>query len=312
MSNDADTRLRELREYLTKCKIPLSSDDWDKFRKELETHGLQYFYPSWFARKKKWFQWLCKTGLDEKNIKKSLLLAMYQIGELKPKVEADELFWKEGGQAGLNKRVNEFWIQHQKQEAKKKRDRKPAAPSVTKNWLERMPEYNEGEPCGYVEATRQRRAVIEEFLHSIKAKPTAKLVKKQRGKRKHLYGFKTNCRVLDQWLGKWCDQEPMEKYAAVHGEAQILAAVVAGKSKSAATEKKLARLRQILKTHARSVAKNGEDSDFIFLRSRAACISEIKSRSESLPKPRDERPFNERFSDYVTKVLAGESAEYPS
>jgi hypothetical protein len=167
------------------------------------------------------------------------------------------------------------------------------------------------EPCGYVQATGQTRKVIGNFIRSIKAKPTSKLVKKERGKPKDLYGLKTNGRVLDQWLTEWCDQEPEKKYEVVLREALILAAAAA-ESKFPVNEKRLARVRSILKTNVKHAAKQIDaDSDFNFLRCRADCISEIRRLSESLQKPRDERPFKEHFSDYVIKVLVGEPAEHP-
>ena len=311
MSTDPDARLRE---HLENCKIPLSRDDWAGFFKGLDAQNQTYrnLYDDWIKPRR---AQISKTTLDDGRVKDSFILALHQIRSLRSMVGYLELRLKEeceaGGNAGLNKKVNEWWPQHQKQEAKKKRDLKPAAPGVTKNWLEPMAIFNDGEPCGYVQATGQTRKVIGDFIRSIKAKPTSKLVKKERGKPKDLYGFKTNCRVLDQWLTGWCDQEPEKKYAVVLREALILAAAVAD-SKIPVKEKRLARVRSILKTNVKHAAKQIDaDSDFNFLCCRAACISEIKSLNESLPKPRDERPFKLRFSDYVIKVLAGEPAEYP-
>jgi hypothetical protein len=308
MSEDPESRLRD---YLENCRIPLSRDDWAGFFKELDVLKVRRDYVDWIERKQKWFEWLAKKGLFEERVKHSLILALHQITELRGKVRAHELFWKEGGQDGLDKTVNEWWELHQQQEAKKKRDLKPTVPGVTKNWLEPMPIFNEGEPCGYVQATGQRRKRLESFLRSIRAKPTTALAKNQRGKPKHIFGFETNCRVLDQWLGNWCDQRPGQKYEVILKEALILANAVAN-SKSPVNEEWLAKLKEILRTNVKHAAKQIDaDSDFIFLCCRATCISEIKRLNESLPKPRDERPFKERFSDYVVKCLAGEPSEYP-
>ena len=95
-----------------------------------------------------------------------------------------------GGNAGLNKKVNEWWPQHQKQEAKKKRDLKPAAPGVTKIWLEPMPIFNDGEPCGYVQATGQTRKVIRIFHSQHQGEANNQRWSKISGaNRTYLYGF---------------------------------------------------------------------------------------------------------------------------
>ena len=290
MSNDPDSRLRE---HLEKCKVPLSKDDWIGFRKDLEAQRLATCFALWFERQRKWFEWVSKKKLDNETVKDSLILALRQLTELRSTVRVLEHLLKDG-EAGLHKRMKQWELQ----EAKKKRDLKPAAPGVTKNWLELMPIYNDGEPCGYVQATGQTRKVIGNFIRSIKAKPTSKLVKKKRGKRKRLHEFETNCRVLDQWLREWCDQEPEKKYAVVLREALILAAAVAD-SKIPVNEKRLARLRRILTTQAQPAAKqNGTDSSFDFLASASAC-------REKYPPP-VEIPFEQRFLAYINKVLAGE------
>ena len=74
------------------------------------------------------------------------------------------------------------------------------------------------------------------------------------------------------------------------------------------------RLRKILTTHARPVAKEiGYDSKFDFLRSPAACICQIRLLDEQRAKNRPaEPPFEERFLTYINKVIADEPAEYPS
>ena len=125
MSNDPDSRLRE---HLEKCKVPLSRDDWAGFFKELDALKVRGDYADWIKRKQKWFEWLAKKDLFEERVKHSLILALHQITELRGKVRAHELFWEEGGQAGLDKRVNAWWELYQQQEAKKKRDLKPSRP----------------------------------------------------------------------------------------------------------------------------------------------------------------------------------------
>jgi hypothetical protein len=105
------------------------------------------------------------------------------------------------------------------------RDRKPSADSPLKNWLEPMPVYaiyaEKTGQVGYVNATGQRRQRIESYLRTIKAKPVGTL-KKARGKPQSLFGFGTNLRVLDKWLGSWCPQDPESKAKTILREVLIL------------------------------------------------------------------------------------------
>jgi hypothetical protein len=270
-----DPQLRKLKiilyGHLEKCKIPLTRNDWAGFVKELDKLNVrELFFGDWIKQEQKRFDRLTKSGLFQDRINDSLILALYQLYVLRPKAEVYDKecvnWWAH--KTLHDESLREKWLE---QEAKKKRDRKPKAPGVTKNWLEPMPIFNEGEPCGYVQATGQRRKVIEDFLRHIRAKPEKTLTKKQRGKPASLYGFETNCRVLEQWLKEWCDQRPEQKHDIVLKEALLLAELVA-KSKSSVNEKRLARVRQIFITHARSAAKqNGTDSSFDFLASASAC-----------------------------------------
>jgi hypothetical protein len=234
--------------------------------------------------------------LFQDRINDSLILALDQLSVLRPKAE---VYDNECAGWWAAKSLNDEsrhgkWLQ---QETKKKRDRKPKAPDVTKNWLEPMPIFNGGEPCGYVQATGQRRKVIGNFLRRSLAKPEKTLTKKQRGKPASLYGFETNCRVLEQWLQEWCDQRLEQKYDLVHKEALFLAEAVA-KTKSSVNEKRLAQLRRIFTTHARSAAKkNGKDSSFDFLASAAAC-------REKFPPPVP-------VSQYVTDLFDLVRLRYP-
>jgi hypothetical protein len=296
-------------DYLENCKIPLSRDDWAGFYKELDALNSTFriLYGDWIKRRR---PQISKTTLDDTRVKDSFILALHQITELRRTVKTHKLFFEKGGQAGLDKWVNEFSQHEAKMIVKKKRDLKPDAPGIRKNWLEAMPVFNEGQPYGYVQATGQRRKVIETFLRTIKAKTERPLTKKQRGRPVHLYGFKINCSVLDQWLGKWCDQNPEAKYDLILTEALLLAAVVTD-SKNPVNNKRLARLRQILRTHARPISKQvGDDFNFDFLESPATCALQIKLLREKFPPP-VELSSEERFSIYIKKVLAGEPAEYP-
>ena len=280
--------MKSLGEYLENCKIPLSRDDWAGFFKGLDALNLTYrnLYGDWIKHKRNRFEWVSKAVLDDNRIKDSLILVLHQNEQLRWRLGYLERSLKEeceaGGYAGLRERMR----QSELQEAKKKRDLKPTAPGVTQNWLEPMPIFNEGEPRGYVQATGQSRKVIKNFLRQIKAKPEGRLTKKQRGRPVQLYGFETNCRVLDQRLGRWCAQNGEQKYDVVLDEALILANAVA-KSKKPVIKTRLARLRKILTTHARPVAKEiGYDSKFDFLRSPAACICQIRLLDEQRAKNR--------------------------
>jgi len=150
-----------------------------------------------------------------------------------------------------------------------------------------MPVFNEGDPCGYFQATGQRRQKIENFLRSINAKPTKIFVTNKRGKPKSLYGFKTNCLVLDQWFGKWCDQDPETKYELILSEALVLAEVIAD-SKSPVRDRHLAQIRRIFKPHARPTARRIDadaDLDLKFLDSPVACAEQIKRLRKKSPPP---------------------------
>ena len=122
MSNDPDSRLRE---HLEKCKVPLSKDDWIGFRKDLEAQRLATCFALWFERQRKWFEWVSKKKLDNETVKDSLILALRQLTELRSTVRVLEHLLKDG-EAGLHKRMTQWELQ----EAKKKRDLKPAAPGV--------------------------------------------------------------------------------------------------------------------------------------------------------------------------------------
>ena len=300
----ADPQLHQFRiilyELLEKCKITLTRNDWTGFVKELDRLKVrELFFGDWIKQEQKQFDRLTKSGLLEDRVNLSLILALHQLNVLRPKAEVFDNEFAGGWAAKvLDDGRPGKWLQ---QEAKKKRDRKPKAPGVTKNWLEPMPIFNEGEPCGYVQATGQRRKVIENFLRRIRAKSKKTLTKKQRGKPAGLYGFETNCRVLEQWLREWCDQRPEQKHDIVLKEALLLAEVVA-KSKSSVNEKRLARVRRIFTTHARSAAKkNGKDSSFDFLASVSAC-------REKFPPP---EPVSVEGLNYARYFLALQGLKYP-
>ncbi len=277
MNNDPIVRLED---HLTSCEIPLSEADWITFQSDLKTKGLENFYQSWKHRKSKWFKWRCNSGLDEKHVKDSLVLALFQNNGLKSKAEARECV-SSLGPGGKDKEVAEFM----RNQANKNRDLKPTTRSITQNWLEPMPVFNEGTPCGYVQATGQRRQKIENFLRINKAKPTKVLATNKRGKPKSLYRFETNCLVLDQWFGKWCNQDPETKHELILREALVLAEVIAD-SKNPVSDRHLARLRRIFKSHARSAGRRvGADFDYDlkFLDSPTACIEQINRLREESP-----------------------------
>ncbi len=182
MSTDPNTRLEA---YLENCEIPLSRDDWTGFFKNLDAQQLNFLFREWIERKRKWFAGLSKKNLDEKRVKDSLILALYQVRELRVTVEYDAQMEKEGGREVVLVRKMKQW--EARDSKKTLRDRKPSALHfLEKNWLEPMPIFNEGEPCGYVQATGRMRKQIETFLHGVRAKPTRTLPQRRRGKPKHL------------------------------------------------------------------------------------------------------------------------------
>jgi hypothetical protein len=295
MSDDPKARLRE---YLENCKIPRSREDWVGFYKELDARRLRSFFRDWIDRNRKRFEWLPKGNLDNK-VNDSLILA---VGLLHHARESRDALRE--GNARFDRWIKEWELQ----ESKKKRDRKPKAPYQAKNWLEPMPVYSETQPFGYVQATSQRRKKIESFLHGIKAKPERPSPKKQRGRPANLYGFETNRRVLDEWLGVWCDQASQAKYDLIVKEVRVLAEKVAN-SKSPVDCDRLGRLRQVLRKHAKPVAKQIDaDSDFDFLSSPAACAVEVKRLRATDPAPRSS---GERIFDDFCKFAAGLPSELP-
>src|ERR1035441_2438667 len=106
-------------EYLENCKIPLSRDDWAGFFKGLDAQNqtLRNDYDDWIKRRR---PQISKTTLDDGRVKDSFILALHQIRSLRSILENLKLRWKEeceagGGHARLDKEVNEWWPQHQKQ-----------------------------------------------------------------------------------------------------------------------------------------------------------------------------------------------------
>ena len=303
MSDDPDSRLRD---YLENCKIPLSVDDWIGFRKELENQKLETTYLVWIESQRKWFDRLYHKNLDGKRVNDSLILALNRIETLKVKSELWDKVLKRGSiDAAFREEMEDF----ARRKSKQKRDRKPKAPFVVKNWLEPMPVFNEGQPCGYVQATGQRRKVVENFLRGIGAKSVpAPSSKKSRGKPKQFFGFETNCRVLNQWLGTWCDQHPEAKLNLITREALMLADTIAD-SKNPINGERLARLRRIFRVNAKDAARQlDEYAGFDFLASLEACAAQIKELREKHPpavKPTGENTL----SAYLKQVLADEPVE---
>jgi len=299
-------------DYLENCRVPLSTGEWVAFRKDLEAKRFATLFEMWIKpERERLKRRLGPSKLDEKRIEDSIILAGHQVKELRVwlqamKQSADEV-WKAGSVDAL---VLKSLEEGRRRAAKGKRDRKPDRPCVEKNWLEAMPAFNEGQPCGYVQATGQRRKEIELFLRRIKAKPAGTIRQKGRGRPKLLYGFGTNCRVLKEWFGAWCDQAPEAKYDLILREALLIAEVVAD-SKSPPDCDRLARFRRILRCHAQSPAKQiGADFDFDFLGSPAACAVQIEILRKKFPRP-DMSP-EALFADSIKKALAGEHGKPPA
>jgi len=276
MSEDPQLRQLEiaLYQHLEQCKIPLTRDDWAGFCRELDKLKVrEFFFDDWIIGERMRFARLTKTGLFQDRINDAFILALHQLRVLGPKAkvyDTEVVNWMTDKfmKSILDESRHE---ERRKRKAKKARDLKPKAPSVMKNWLEPMPIFHEGDPCGYVQATGQRRKVIEVLLRRIRSKPETTLTQKQRGKPARLYGFETNCRVLKQWLGEWCDQGPEQKKEIILREADQLAEIVA-KANSPVDEKRLARLRQIFITQAKSATKKSPTNcSFDFLASSSAC-----------------------------------------
>ena len=82
------------------------------------------------------------------------------------------------------------------------------------NWFEPMPAFGNAKTFGYVQATGRHRKAVGQFLRDIGAQPN-RPKGKGRGRPKDLYGFDTNMKVLDQWLGTWLPQEPNRVAVAV-------------------------------------------------------------------------------------------------
>jgi len=302
-----------LDDYLENCRVPLSADEWVAFRKDLDSKHLQTTFELWIEPKRKYK--LRSLKVAEKAIGDSLVLALHQVEDLRARIYALERFQSDVLKAGSTEPVLRKMVEEWRQQASKRmRDRKPDKPSVQKNWLEAMPVFNEGKPFGYIQATGQRRKVVESFLRRIKAKPIGTIPQKSRGKPKRIYGFETNCRVLEKWLGAWCEQGPEAKYDLILREALLLAEVVAD-AKSPPDCSQLATLRRILTTQTRPAAKQlGEDFDFDFLGSPGACAAQIELLRKKFPRPNTSSEATTDESsilDSIQKALAGEHGKPP-
>jgi hypothetical protein len=200
-----------LADLLKSQPLPENREAFDGFLKRLDRQGLR---TEWGLLPP------ATRDLDVFQLKQVLVLARIKLDllrrQLKPQPTNESKKRKPLGKKAA-KRLAKIRrvLEMEASEDRKRRHRKPQGDtSPLVNWLESMPVTNEGSPVGYAQATGQRAKRIRTFLRSIRAKKEPKDRRTRgRGHPLDFYGFRTNLRVLEQWLAKWCSQTDAKRHA---------------------------------------------------------------------------------------------------
>jgi hypothetical protein len=213
---NAEARERQsLDAFLRSAQVPLTRDERAAFFKELGASKRRIDFD---CRKRRFASQVAKSDFSADDFQWALTVSLMRNVSLDRELAGLEAHLQAVGEAGgVRQALHANMRRTREQDARKARDRKAEA-LLPADWTQPLTVASLRAPVDYARATGQRRKVIEAFLEKIQARPLPpdncpRLA--GRGKPPEFYGPRTNCAVLDQWLGKWHPQKAEVKAETV-------------------------------------------------------------------------------------------------